>query len=767
MGQSVLSQLSRLPPQVRFSDMSISFMNMMMLAGLGVLVLPVLAHLLSKRRYEVVEWGAMQFLELGRKTKRQIRLQDLFLLLLRMLLLAGLVGAMARPYGQGSFFNLIGKQVSRDLVFVIDGSGSTGWTGGKQTPHALAVQWVREAVEDLNPGDTVSLIDARSQNRKLIHPPTTSMSLVRKTLDSLPDSTGTSDLTEGIIDAIRILSTTSNVTREVIVLTDGQAFPWHTDDSFGMQRVNDALKQPAITPSISIVNLAELKKERSNCSVGNIELSRQMTVPGFPIKIRTTIRQSGGESIQKVVSLAVNGQPKPEADRTVNLLANGEALVEFDHAFPSTGYFRVSISIDHDDLPQDDQSDAIIAVEDGIPVLLVDGAPNIDQPQSETFFLRSAFASSGEDSPWVRTTTITPDELTLDTLQNHRVVFLCNTESITPAQQLELIDFTIAGGGVVFAPGDNISSLNWNEFFVDETTPFLPARLIERKQEDPATEEIVNLDPLSLKAPWLTRFRKEKGVDLWLARFAEWWDVELNHPPADDAAEEDAILPEDSEATDRSRPTLFAEFTNKSPFLIGKQLGDGLILQFTSPLDADWSTLPARNDFVPFIHELVFRLAGVETQHNVIVGQPIQIPLTGELRARDYSVSGPGIPKETPEPIHIGRKSFASFRGTTIPGTYWFEPLHNQRAERIPFVVTDDRSESDLTPLDELGWEILEADDRMTRINSMSDLTQQVQSEHSRTELWWWFLLLLFVILLSEVAMTRKMLQQGHSDLPE
>ena len=61
-----------------------SFLNTAMLFGLLATALPILVHLLSKKNYDVVRWGAMQFLELGRNTQRRVRLEEFFLMLMRM-----------------------------------------------------------------------------------------------------------------------------------------------------------------------------------------------------------------------------------------------------------------------------------------------------------------------------------------------------------------------------------------------------------------------------------------------------------------------------------------------------------------------------------------------------------------------------------------------------------------------------------------------------------------------------------------------------------
>ncbi len=742
--------------------MSFTFTNIAMLAGLVTIILPVVAHLLSKRRYDVVNWGAMQFLQLGQKTRRRIRFQDLLLLLLRMGLLACLVLALARPNGSGAFFATLGKPVGRDIVFVLDGSGSMGWEGEKQTPHAAGLQWIHTAIEQLNPGDTVAILDARSRNRRLIHPPTSDMSYVRSVLDQVPEPTGRSNLTEAILDALRILSTTNNVTREAVILTDGQAFPWEVDNEFGIQRIDDLLQQPEIPPSVSVVNLSGDNADRSNSSVDKIQLSRELTVPGFPIQFRTTIRQSGGEATQKVVSLAINDQPAPDATRVVNLLPNGEAMVEFEHVFTSTGLFRVTVSIEKDQLHQDDQSEAIIVVQNGVPVVLVNGSANLDETRSDIFFLKSAFAASGESSPWVRSEVVSPSQLNANVLNRNRIAILCDIESITTKQQLELIDFVLAGGGLILAPGESVDGPNWNSFKFEGDVPFLPAEFVEIEKEDLDIEKLVTIESLSLNASWLQRFRKERGVDFWTARFSNWWKLRPY-----DFSVKDAEQPEqgdENEAT-QSMQTELIKLTNGQPYMFSRRLGEGVIIQLAAPLDADWSTLPARNDFVPFVHELVFRFAGMETAHNVHVGMPIQVELQEDQRPRDFLVTGPGIEGAIPEFARQGKNNFASFSETSIPGRYTFHEVNAPQDLGIPFVVTDDREESNLTPLNDLAWESLLGKDRMQKIDTMSDLTKRVQAENSQTELWWVLLLFLLAMLIGEVALTRKMLQDGHAEL--
>lgn len=72
------------------------------LAGILAAAGPVIVHLLNRRRFRVVAWGAMEFLRQAVQRQRNaVQLRDLLLLMLRVLvvLLFGL--ALARPYLQG------------------------------------------------------------------------------------------------------------------------------------------------------------------------------------------------------------------------------------------------------------------------------------------------------------------------------------------------------------------------------------------------------------------------------------------------------------------------------------------------------------------------------------------------------------------------------------------------------------------------------------------------------------------------------------------
>src|SRR5262249_25971936 len=96
-------------------------LNPLLLFGLAAVTIPILIHFLSRRRFEVVDWGAMQFLKLSETTRRRFFLEELLLLLLRMGLVAVLALGLAAPYLilSSGLMAKFGSRTNRDVVLLI------------------------------------------------------------------------------------------------------------------------------------------------------------------------------------------------------------------------------------------------------------------------------------------------------------------------------------------------------------------------------------------------------------------------------------------------------------------------------------------------------------------------------------------------------------------------------------------------------------------------------------------------------------------------
>jgi hypothetical protein len=69
-------------------------------AGLALASIPIIIHILNRRRFKVVPWAAMEYLLAAmRKNRRRLKFEQWLLLAVRCLVLALLGFALARPLG--------------------------------------------------------------------------------------------------------------------------------------------------------------------------------------------------------------------------------------------------------------------------------------------------------------------------------------------------------------------------------------------------------------------------------------------------------------------------------------------------------------------------------------------------------------------------------------------------------------------------------------------------------------------------------------------
>ncbi|RMF78931.1 MAG: hypothetical protein D6744_09615, partial [Planctomycetota bacterium] len=127
--------------------LAVGWVNPAALGGLALVALPIIIHLLSRRQFRRVPWGAMVFLlQAERENRRRTRFEQWLLLALRcaaMLLLALLI---ARPFVQpGAVAALLGSGGGGQRIILIDDSASLGFRSGERADF----ESLRDAAERL------------------------------------------------------------------------------------------------------------------------------------------------------------------------------------------------------------------------------------------------------------------------------------------------------------------------------------------------------------------------------------------------------------------------------------------------------------------------------------------------------------------------------------------------------------------------------------------------------------------------------------------
>ena len=309
-----------------------TFLNFAILLGLGALAMPIVIHLLNRRKAQPVAWGAMRFLSASLAVRsRRVKIEEIALLALRCMVVALAVLAIARPLlptrptpglvvvvasvpiavvlaaaGAASWSNrnarvwllasaagvlLLGPAAaglehwvqarrwdfaagSKDVAIVIDGSMSMvlpapSGGGDGETNFDRAVAQARAVIASCGPGDGVSVILAGAVPRTLV-PLTSDHQQAAAALETVQPPGGSMRAAGGLQAAIASLATGGNPAKKIIVITDAQRVGWEPRNTGRWRRFGAALKRSSEMPEV-IVSTLPVRTAFRNLAVTQIE----------------------------------------------------------------------------------------------------------------------------------------------------------------------------------------------------------------------------------------------------------------------------------------------------------------------------------------------------------------------------------------------------------------------------------------------------------------------------------------------------------------
>ncbi len=469
------------------------FFNALMLVGLIAVAIPPIIHLLTRKRFDVVDWAAMQFLKVSEKTRRKILLEELLLMLLRMSLIGIFVIALAAPFVTSRFFASWGGRGNRDIVLIFDGSYSMNYSAGEPSGHEKAKASALNFLDQMAPGDRVAILQAKQQVVPVLSDLNTDPDQVRTAIQNLPPPLGGVDMPAAVQAASQILASSQRAQREIIILTDGQRFGWADDASLLRWELlaNRIEGEGAFKPRIWVANMDPKRPENpANWSLQPLRTSRAVAAARREVTFRTSLQLTGaGEApLPDSVLLEVDGRPAGAIKLPAARLDKGQAPISFKHRFPNPGSHLITLKIGNDALPGDNRQDLAVEVLPALPVLLVDGDDRPSLKARGTDYLRDALAPTRDPNPSVLARVMPINafdpvhlirDLSDDPNTSPRVLVLSNVAKLSPAQQEGVEQFLAAGGGVLVAAGDRVDAAAYNESLFRAGQGWLPAQMIE------------------------------------------------------------------------------------------------------------------------------------------------------------------------------------------------------------------------------------------------------------------------------------------------
>jgi hypothetical protein len=470
------------------------------------------------------------------------------------------------------------------------------------------------------PGDNslTLLLTSRPRQPVLEAAPLTEASLgeITRTIEGLEPSDGSSQFSDAARQLVGdVTRERSDVNRQVYVLTDLRQVSWPAAAVTALTRLAEKVQ------GCSVVDCAE--KEDQNLSI--LEMRPDgLPIAGVPLGIDVMVKNQGSAPVSNIQVLLTLGQSLPLRARLDRLGPQETSSVRFSlvlagHSSSPDGLIppvKVIAGVETagrgaDDLLSADSARFYAArVVPGVRALLVTGGPSGDSPESDSYFLNRALAPAGPVPAGILVENIGEDELESVALDKYQIVFLLNTAGLgtAPGENVARLEaWTKRGGGLILMPGDSTDRQLFNARLYRDGHGLSPLRLHEVRGDE-SRRAWVHLQMEDTSHELLRGFGGVNNPLLAGLKIFRWWDADAG----DDRASEGAVL---------------ARLTNdaQSPAIAEKSFGQGKVVSFCFPADADWHNWPAEPGYVLFMQDLVRYLVSEEAGgRQLLVGQPIR-----------------------------------------------------------------------------------------------------------------------------------------------
>ncbi len=702
------------------------FLNPFMLFGATAVSVPIIIHLLNKRKFDRVQWAAMRFIQVSvEQNQRRLELEDIILLILRCLILLFLALALARPTLQRAA-GLIGG-ASVHAVVVVDNSYSMGASDGVATRFELAKKAADEVINLLPTGSsTAVLLASDGEPDGVIPEPTFDLNLARNEIKEAKLSGRGTDLYVSLRRAVQILQRKPAVRREIYLITDGQSQGFRQ-----MPNIRNLLDETGVDIKTTFI-FAKTKLDQ-NVGVTSLRMSAGLCVVGQPARFDVTMKNSGQtEALNVRATLNIDGG-EPVDEAVVDTIPAGQSKsVTMFAKMREAGTHAVTVSLTPDRLSADDSRSVAVRAVSSVKVLLVDGDPGTRPPESETFFLRNALQpvpSSELEGYYVKTTIIPSADLPAARLDDFDAVYLCNVADIAPKTVEALADYVKRGFGLIVFPGDRILPQFYNDELYKKLS-LLPSPFGDARGDEKNQEQGFNLKGTGLTHPIATLWTDPEAGNLSAPKFYKAYALS---PAAPEDKPKEARDPNGPGA-----PVTVLQFTDGTPYMMERSYGRGRVIQFASSADTQWNELPVRPGlFVPLMHRALGTLVARQDEAlTVQVGNPFAYRVGADVLGRDVVFSPPGMKDKSAGKIEmIDGVPTLHYEKMNFGGAYDAQIGTEADASHIRFAAQSDPSESDLN---EIGPQQLEELAKGATVVNYPDPNLEAMLSKSRlgTELW-------------------------------
>jgi hypothetical protein len=640
------------------------FLSPFLLPGLVIAGIPLLIHLLNRRRFIVVDWAPMKYLKLTiRSNRRRMQIEQLILLILRTLLMILLVLVVARiALSKSSLGGWLARRARVSRVIVLDDSLAMGYRTNGKTDFDLARQAAIEMVRGTGSKDAVTFLTTTPAAAPLVRE--ASMDDATKLVSQI-ESLRTTDAAANWANTFKTvddcLNTATFPQKQLVILTDLRRSGWGND-------VTDlANRWAAKGIEARIIDVGT--HGTANVALLKFSQDDSLVLPGAPMKLTASIRNDTASAINgTTATLITDGQTRPVI--LPDLPAGATVDVPISVTLATPGQHLLKLSLIDDALNGDNVRNLSVNVREKLDLTLVDGREGAGPFESATDFLQVAFSIGKE--PW-HVLRIADTDAGAIHPSPADLTCIVDAANLGPAAVAQYEKLVKDGMGLMIFAGEQVDPTLYNDRLYKNGNGLLPAR-IDHVVDGPVKGLVIEPFADSPLAP--------------LAPLA---------PAALSKISTKRLLELDTAAKPVEGVRVLARWNDPEghPAVIEKRFGKGRVLLWTTTADREWTDWPVDPTYVLATRSAALSVARPDGgDDNIVAGHELVIP-TGDEPKVNPRLTTPD--DSTPTPIPALKYSHTEHAGTYT--LIWNDPAGKEQRHQV--AVSFDRLASDLDPLGE------------------------------------------------------------------
>jgi len=541
-----------------------TFLSPLFLIGISAFTLPLIIHLIFKKKAKVVPFPSIVFLrEIDREVVRKKRFEEILVMILRMLVLILFALFLSKPVLKTNLFGAGTKAV----VVILDDSFSMNAANGHRR-FDLSKQKARLLISSLARGDRAALLLSSKSPEESFKKGILSSDRLAMTrwLDALQCGYGLTNLDVAFGQARTLLRASGTKNRGIFLITDLQKRDW--DSIANREKTEDI--------PVVLIDIAG-KSNPLNVAITNVEIlstPEKRLGPTFTFRIET--KNFSPRPFQGHIGMR-DTRGTVIAETPLNLPAQSTVEKELRFHPAGQGWHSGYFLIEKDNLITDNKRYYSLEVRQGIPIGIFNQVRITPPDFDEVFFLARLIDPTGQNYPFA------PEEffvISTETLDKYRVVIFPSLLKFREGEMTALNSYLNSGGRAIFFLKEN---------FPVETLRSLFGAVAATNEFDQGLfkigEEGFGLQNLFLDVDFYRR------LPLSLSDIPDTTTISL--------------------------------FQDGNPFLIEKRAGSGRLLLFATGFHIDYTNLPFRHASLPLAYNLLFRLAGKRESLKYIVDESL------------------------------------------------------------------------------------------------------------------------------------------------